>query len=221
MGSIFVAVFLLCFCLFSLQEVSSRVCGHDITLTGFHYTQANGQWQYNGNNMFKKNGPVLYIWQPTGYNAWVIGSDPTVIGVGGSRGHFGWCGKTDVRDCDAGDWWYWNSGWFNDGDAAMLHSKASLSGMTFRREFNGYWDFTGYTSGTEVYSRVESGKTWYLYPIDGAWAIGYALPTNPVSYEPIARCSERDLLRCWEGTWSYVRTGAGDNAAKMTCSSPV
>ena len=234
MGALAMLIYLFALSIIFMQNVDGRICGHEITMVNFHYTYANGQWQYNGQNQWKKismsslYNPNLYIWQPLGTTSWVIGPDPTFSGSGGARGHFGWCGKTDVRDCDEGDWWYWNNGWFNDHNAHMLHSKAVISGMTFRREYNGYWDFAGgigtngdTSSYNGLYTRVETGKTWYLFPIEGKWAIGYELPTNPVTYEPLAQCSQRDLKQCWPGTWSYVRTGADDPTAAFSCSPPI
>lgn len=213
-----------CLCALLLREVSGRVCGTDITLVNFHVGYANGEWHYNGNNIYKKTTPTtLYIWQPVGYTAWLIGFDPTVLETGGDRGHFGWCGQSELRDCDATDWWYWDSGWFNDANAAILHSKVMITGMVLRPQFNGLWDYvdsyvdTANGGYTQVYSK-EDDMVWWLYPAETGWAIGYALPTHPVTYEPFMSCHARDVLRCWEYTWTHIRTGAVEDAATMSCS---
>lgn len=223
-------IYLFTLCILLLRNVTCRLCGSDVTLKSFHFYYANGVYHYNANtNQYKGvTTPILYIWQPHG-NAWIIGPDPDVLETGGMLGHFGWCGKKDLRNCNVGDWWYWNTGWFNDPDATILHSKPFISGMTFRPQFNGYWDFhDSYVDVSgggyhEVYSKIETGpdQKWFLFPIVDGWSIGFALPTQPVSYETVMRCPTPNLLRCWEGAWYYVPNGEQELQAKLKCSDKV
>lgn len=110
-----------------------------LTLTGCVWSAFNGQWVYqyilDGPFEYQHDGKytkefysqTAYLWQDTDTYSngdwWVIGWGFEYNG----NLHQMACGRPDVMDCGAGDWWYWYGGWYRDESCAVDNPSAGAS----------------------------------------------------------------------------------------------